>query len=155
MKDELARLPWCWSGAGVRRRGLRDAALAQPPNKVAARGLTAGDVVNAVRAQNIEVAAGGVGQQPVAGAVAFELVINAQGQSCVTEEEFGSIIVKTGERGEVVKLRDVARVDFGSGEYALRSLINNKAAVGIPVFQLPGARMSSISPTVSAPAWWN
>lgn len=148
VKDELARLP----GVGqVMVFGGGDYAMRVwlDPDKVAARGLTAGDVVNAIREQNVQLAAGAVGQQPVAGPVAYELVINAQGR-LVTEEEFGDIIVKTGLHGETVKMRDIARIELGSGEYALRSLLNGKSAVGIPIFQLPGSNAIQLSNSVRA-----
>ena len=56
-----------------------------------------------------------------------------------TEEQFGDIVVKTGSRGEVTRLRDVARVELGASEYGLRSLLDNKQAVAIPIFQAPGS----------------
>ena len=146
VKDELARLP----GIGqVQLFGSGDYAMRVwlDPDKVAARGMTAGDVVRAIQEQNVQVAAGGLGQQPVAGKVDFELVINAKGR-LVNEEEFGNIIIKTGPNGETVKLNEVARLELGSGDYALRSQLNGKSAVGIPVFQLPGANAIDLSDAV-------
>lgn len=116
------------------------------PDKAAARGLTSGDVVNAIREQNIQVAAGTIGQQPVKGAP-FELTVNAKGR-LISEEEFEQIIVKTGPHGEKLRLRDVARAELGSGDYSLRSLLNNKKAVGMGVFQLPGANALAVSQAV-------
>ena len=146
VKDELARLP----GVGqVQIFGSGDYAMRIwiDPDKAAARGLTASDVVAAVREQNVQVAAGAIGQQPVAGPVPFELVINAQGR-LVSEDEFREIIVKTGEHGERTRLKDVARVELGSGEYALRSLLDGKPAVAVPVFQLPGSNAIELSDNV-------
>ena len=148
VKDELSRL----DGVGqVQVFGGGDYAMRVwlDPDKIAARGLTAGDVVNAIREQNIQVAAGGVGQQPQKGAVAFELVINAQGR-LVSEEQFAKIIIKTGAYGQTLTLGEVARIELGSGEYALRSLINNKSAVGMGVFQLPGSNALDLSTGVRA-----
>ena len=145
VKDELARL----AGVGqVQIFGGGEYAMRVwiDPDKAAARGLTAGDVVNAIREQNIQVAAGTIGQQPVKEA-AFELTVNAKGR-LITEEEFEDIIVKTGPHGETLRLRDVARAELGSGEYAMRSLINNKKAVGMGVFQLPGANALAVSEAV-------
>lgn len=147
VKDELARL----AGVGqVQVFGGGEYAMRVwiDPDKASARGLTAGDVVNAIREQNIQVAAGTIGQQPVKDA-AFELTVNAKGR-LITEEEFEGIIVKTGPRGETLRLRDVARAELGSGEYAMRSLINNKKAVGMGVFQLPGANALAVSEAVRA-----
>ena len=146
VKDVLARIP----GAGsVQLFGSGDYAMRVwlDPSKVAARGLTASDVVAAIREQNIQVAAGGVGQQPVSTAVAMELQINAKGR-LIEEEEFGNIIVKTGANGEKTLLKDVARVELGASWYALRSLLNNKTAVAIPIFQSPGANAIQLSKDV-------
>src|SRR5438445_869144 len=98
VKDVLARIP----GAGsVQLFGSGDYAMRVwlDPNKIAAKGLTASDVVAAIREQNVQVAAGGVGQQPVSQAVALELQVNAKGR-LIDEEEIKQIIVKTGENGE-------------------------------------------------------
>ena len=145
VKDVLSRL----SGVGqVNIFGGGDYAMRVwiDPDKAAARGLTASDIVNAIREQNIQVAAGTIGQQPVKDA-AFELTVNAKGR-LVTEEEFEQIIVKVGQHGEKLRLRDVARAEMGSGDYSLRSLINNKKAVGMGVFQLPGANALAVSEAV-------
>jgi hydrophobe/amphiphile efflux-1 (HAE1) family protein len=147
VKDELSRL----SGVGqVQIFGGGEYAMRIwiDPDKAAARGLTASDIVNAIREQNIQVAAGAIGQQPVKGAP-FELTVNAKGR-LITEEEFEQIIVKTGPHGEKLRLRDVARAEMGSGEYALRSLLNNKKAVGMGVFQLPGSNALAVSQAVRA-----
>ncbi len=73
--------------------------------------------------------------------------MNAQGR-LQTVEEFGNIIVKTGASGEITRLRDVARIELGAAEYALRSLLDNKPAVAIPVFQAPGSNAIEISDNV-------
>ncbi|MBL9183138.1 MAG: efflux RND transporter permease subunit [Verrucomicrobiaceae bacterium] len=147
VKDELSRL----TGVGqVQIFGGGEYAMRIwiDPDKAAARGLTASDIVNAIREQNIQVAAGTIGQQPTQD-VAFELTVNAKGR-LITEEEFEQIIVKTGPHGEKLRLRDVARAEMGSGEYALRSLLNNKKAVGMGVFQLPGSNALAVSQAVRA-----
>src|SRR5512135_474159 len=146
VKDVLARIP----GAGdVRVFGSGDYAMRiwLNPDKLAARNLTASDVVGAIREQNIQVAAGAIGQQPVSAPVEFELQINAKGR-LVTVEEFGQIIVKVGPHGEKTLLKDVARVELSADSYALRSLLNNKTAVALPVFQLPGANALELSANV-------
>lgn len=145
VKDELSRL----AGVGqVNIFGGGDYAMRIwiDPDKAAARGLTSSDIVNAIREQNIQVAAGTIGQQPVKDS-AFELTVNAKGR-LISEEEFENIIVKTGPHGETLRLRDVARAEMGSGDYSLRSLINNKRAVGMGVFQLPGANALAVSDAV-------
>ncbi len=148
VKDELARLP----GVGqVQLFGGGEYAMRVwiDPDKAAARGLTASDIVNAIREQNVQVAAGVIGQQPVKGDVPFELTVNAKGR-LISEQEFENIIVKVGSHGEKLRLKEVARIEMGSSEYALRSLLNNKRAVGIPIFQLPGSNALSLSQSVRA-----
>ena len=148
VKDELARLP----GVGqVQLFGGGEYAMRVwiDPDKAAARGLTSSDIVNAIREQNVQVAAGAIGQQPVKNNVAFELTVNAKGR-LLSEQEFENIIVKIGEHGEKLRLKDVARLEMGSSEYVLCSLLNNKRAVGVPVFQLPGANALELSKAVRA-----
>lgn len=148
VKDVLARIP----GAGdVEVFGSGDYAMRiwLNPDKIAARNMTASDVVNAIREQNIQVAAGGIGQQPASRAAEFELQINAKGR-LINAEEFEQIIVKTGEHGEKTLLKDVARVELGASGYSLRSLLNNKTAVALPIFQSPGANAIELSDNVRA-----
>ena len=146
VKDVLARIPGV---GGVEIFGSGDYAMRVwlDPGKVAARNLTAGDVVAAIREQNVQVAAGAIGQQPVSSPVDLELQINTKGR-LVTEEEFGQIIVKTGPNGEKVRLGDLARIELGAGGYSLRALLNNQSAVGIPIFQSPGANALQLSKDV-------
>jgi hydrophobe/amphiphile efflux-1 (HAE1) family protein len=143
VRNELARLP----GAGqVIVFGAGDYAMRVwlDPNKVASRGLSAGDVVQAIREQNLQVAAGVVGAPPMTSPTAYQLTVRARGR-LVDEAEFGNIIVKTGEGGEVTRLRDLARIELGAGDFALRALLNNKSAVAIVVFQAPGSNALALS----------
>src|SRR5712671_785334 len=146
VKDVLARIP----GAGdVEVFGSGDYAMRVwlNPDKIAARNLTASDAVAAVREQNVQVAAGAIGQQPVGQPVNFELQINAKGR-LISTEEFGQIIVKTGPNGEKTLLKDVARIELSADSYALRSLLDNKTAVALPIFQTPGANALQLSKDV-------
>ena len=148
VKDELARLP----GVGqIQIFGSGEYAMRiwLDPNKVAARGLTASDVVTAMQEQNVQVSAGQLGAEPLPKESDFLISINAQGR-LHTEEEFGNIVLKTTQDGTVVRLRDVARIEMGSGSYALRSQLNNKDAVGIGIFQSPGANAIDLSNAVRA-----
>ncbi|HEV8410011.1 MAG TPA: multidrug efflux RND transporter permease subunit [Gemmatimonadaceae bacterium] len=148
VRDVLARL----QGVGeVRVFGSGDYAMRVwlDPNKVAAKGLTASDVIAAIREQNVQVAAGAVGQQPTSSPVDTELLINTKGR-LTTEEEFGAIVVKNGAHGERVQLRDVARLELAASNYALRSLLNNKPAVALPIAQLPGSNAIATSDNVRA-----
>jgi multidrug efflux pump len=148
IKDELARL----GGVGdVQLFGMGDYSLRVwlDPNKTASRNLTATDVVNAIREQNRQVAAGQLGAPPSPNATSFQLSINTQGR-LVSEEEFENVVVRAGAGGEITRLKDVARVELGSNQYALRSLLNNKPAVAIPIFQRPGSNAIDISNDVRA-----
>jgi len=143
VKDRLARINGvgqvqAWGGGEYAMRVWLD------PQKVALRGLSANDVVNAIRGQNIQAAAGVVGASPGLPGVDLQMSINAQGR-LQSEDEFGDIIVKTGEDGAVTRLRDIGRIELGASEYALRSLLDNQQAVGIGVFQSPGSNSLQIS----------
>jgi multidrug efflux pump len=146
VKDELARL----DGVGdVQLFGMGNYSLRVwlDPNKVASRNLTATDVVNAIREQNRQVAAGALGAPPSDAGNSFQLSINTQGR-LVSEEEFENIIIRAGDDGEITRLKDIARIELGSSQYALRSLLNNQPAVAIPVFQRPGSNAIEISDSV-------
>ncbi|PMW62009.1 multidrug efflux RND transporter permease subunit [Pseudomonas sp. GW456-11-11-14-LB2] len=143
IKDELARL----GGVGdVQLFGMGDYSLRVwlDPNKTASRNLTATDVVTAIREQNRQVAAGALGAPPAPNATAFQLSVNTQGR-LVSEEELENIIIRSGDNGEITRLKDIARVELGSSQYALRSLLNNQPAVAIPIFQRPGSNAIEIS----------
>jgi multidrug efflux pump len=147
VKDQLARI----NGMGdVQLFGSGDYAMRVwlDPQKVAGRNLTATDVVNAIREQNVQVAAGVVGQGPSKGAE-FQLTVNTQGR-LASVEEFGDIVVKTNPDGATTLLKDVARLEMGSNSYALRSLLDNKSAVAIPLFQSPTANALQLSTDVRA-----
>ncbi|MDX1975244.1 MAG: efflux RND transporter permease subunit [Rickettsiales bacterium] len=119
------------------------------PDKIAARGMSASMVVAAIREQNVQVAAGVIGASPSAKDVELQLNVNAQGR-LQTEEEFGNIIIKTDKTGAVTRLRDVARIELGGSQYALRSLLDNKPAVALGIFQMPGSNSLEISDNVRA-----
>src|SRR5204862_4805437 len=92
-------------------------------------------------------AAGVVGASPGLQGIDLQLSINAQGR-LQTAEEFGDIIVKSGSGGQVTRLRDLGRLELGASEYALRSLLDNKSAVAVPIFQAPGSNALAISDNV-------
>ena len=148
VKDRLARI----DGVGqVQLFGAGDYSMRVwlDPRKVAERGLSAGDVVRAIREQNVQAAAGVVGASPGLPDIDVQLSINARGR-LENEEDFGDIIVKTDAGGAVTRLRDVARLELGASDYALRSLLNNKPAVAIPIFAAPGSNAIQISDSVRA-----
>jgi multidrug efflux pump len=119
------------------------------PQKVAERGLSAGDITNAVRSENVQAAAGSVGASPGLPSNVLQMSVNAEGR-LKTEDDFRNIIVKTGTDGSVTRLGDVARVEMGASDYSLRSLLDGKAAVGIPIFQTAGANSLQLSHDVRA-----
>ncbi|WP_019606061.1 efflux RND transporter permease subunit [Teredinibacter turnerae] len=146
VKDELAKL----TGVGmVRLFGSGDYAMRiwLNPDKIAEYNLTSTDVVNAIREQNVQVAAGIIGGAPVSSAIEVQMPINAKGR-LETPEEFGSIIIKAGQHGEITRLRDVARIELGASDFGLNALLDNKPAVAIPIFQAPGANAIQISDQV-------
>src|SRR5437016_10183313 len=148
VKDELARLP----GVGqIRMFGGGDYAMRVwlDPNRVASRGLTAGDVVRAMRDQNIQVSAGQLGAEPIKGGSDFLIAINAQGRLRSTEE-FGSVVLKTGANGEVVRLADVAHIELGASDYTLRGALDARYTTVIAVFQAPGANVLAVRDAVIA-----
>ncbi len=164
VKDDLARI----KGVGdVAFLGPRDYSMRiwLDPQKLASLNMTASDVIKAVREQNIQVAAGRLGQSPIpAGAnVPFELVIKTQGR-LTSEQQFENIIVKTGSKGEVVKLRDVVRkttrdehgriadpgTELGARNYDVNSYLDGDPSVTLAVFQLPGSNALQTAEEIKA-----
>jgi multidrug efflux pump len=137
LKDQIARLP----GVGdINIFGVRDYSMRLwlDPDKMAARSLTAGDVINAVQEQNVQVAAGVVGGPPLAKpAPAFQYTLNAEGR-LTDPSQFGDIIVKVGNDGRITRLKDVARIQLGAADYSTSVNYDGHATVGLAVFQLPG-----------------
>ncbi|MBP3985314.1 efflux RND transporter permease subunit [Pseudoxanthomonas helianthi] len=148
IKDELARIP----GVGdAQQFGGGDYAMRLwlDPDKVASRGMTASDVLRAVREQNVQVSAGQLGAEPMPNGSDFLLPINAKGRLESTEE-FGDIVLKSGGDGEIVRLRDVARIELAAGDYTLRARLDGKNASAIGIFQAPGANALEIRDAVVA-----
>src|SRR5262245_8971165 len=147
VKDQLAKI----SGIGsVQLFGGGDYAMRiwLNPLKVAERKMTASEVVDAVRRQNVQVAAGTIGGPPYDEAIELQLPVIAQGRLSEVEQ-FEDIIVKR-EGGVVTRLKDVARVEVDAATYGLRSLIDNKEAAAIGIFQAPGSNAIQISDAVRA-----
>jgi len=145
IKDEILRIP----GVGdLNFLGQRDYSMRAwlDPEKLAARELTTADIVRAVQNQNVQVAAGQIGQQPVPEGQPFQFTMSTLGR-LADEEQFGDIIVKTGQpvvegsstSTQVVRLRDVARIELGAQQYDQICRLDGKPSVGLAVFQLPGS----------------
>jgi multidrug efflux pump len=148
VKDELSRIP----GVGnvqIFGAGEYSMRVWLDPDKLAARELTATDVVRAIREQNVQVAAGTLGAPPSPTDTTFQLLINAQGR-LTTADEFADIVVRATPTGQITRVRDVGRVELGSNTYALRSLLDNKPAVTIGISQRPGSNAIQASSDVRA-----
>ncbi|TXI22888.1 MAG: efflux RND transporter permease subunit, partial [Roseateles sp.] len=147
VRDELLRIPGMGS---VLMFGGGDYAMRVwlDPQKLSARNMTASEVVAAIREQNAQVAAGVVGAPPAPTGTDFQLQINAQGR-LVSEEEFANVIIRTDTKtGALVRVKDIGRVEISAGSYSLRSLLNNKEAAAIAIFQAPGSNALAISDNV-------
>ena len=147
VRDVLARLPGM-GNAVIFGGGDYAMRIWLDPQKLAALNMTAGDVITAVRAQNIQVAAGQIGAPPAPGSD-FQLALNAMGR-LQTPDQFREIVLKTGANGQVVRLGDVARVQMGAQSYGIQSYLDNQDAVAIPVFQAPGSNALQLSDEVRA-----
>ena len=148
VKDQLARIP----GVGdVTVFGARDYSMRiwLDPEKLASRNMTASDVVRAIREQNLQVAAGTIGQPPVSSGQDFQLTISTQGR-LLDEQQFGDIIIKQGAQGQVTRIRDVARVELAARDYSVASQLSGKPAAALVIFQLPGSNAIDTSDAVRA-----
>lgn len=148
MRDRLLRI----DGIGdIRVFGASEYAMRiwLDPDRIASLNMTATDVLNALRAKNVQVASGTLGQQPVEKQNAFEINVQTQGR-LIKPEEFESIVVKTTQNGRVVRVRDIGRVELGSDVYGTRGYLGNKKAVALPVFQRPGSNAIVTADSIKA-----
>ncbi|TDR12581.1 efflux RND transporter permease subunit [Marinomonas communis] len=148
IKDALARLP----GVGDVQMfggGKYSMRLWLDPDALASRDLIPSDVVQAVREQNQQVAAGSLGAQPVANDSEFQILLNVKGR-LESIDEFENIIVQVNDNGAITRLKDVARIELGQDSYSLRALLNGQTAVAIPIFQRPGSNAIELSNQVRA-----
>lgn len=146
IKDELKRLPGVgdlqlFGGAKYSMRIWLD------PGAMAERNLTASDVVASLREQNQQVAAGSLGAQPTTGNNQFQILLNVKGR-LESIEEFENIVINVGSDGQITRLRDVARIELGQENYALRAMLDNRPALAMPVFQRPGSNAIELSDDV-------
>jgi hydrophobe/amphiphile efflux-1 (HAE1) family protein len=136
IKDTLSRLP----GVGdIVIFGARDYSMRLwlNPEKIAALNLTASDVINTVREQNVQVAAGVVGQQPAKENTDFQYTVTTMGR-LLDAEQFAEIVIKSGKDGQITRLKDVARIELGAKDYNSGLYLDGEPSVGLAVFQLPG-----------------
>jgi hydrophobe/amphiphile efflux-1 (HAE1) family protein len=152
VKDRLARI----DGVGdVQMFGARDYAMRVwiDPGRAAALGLTAGDIVTALRAQNVQVAAGTLGQPPYNqgpnGSGAFQLNVETQGR--LTEpQQFANVVIRSDADGRQVRVSDVARVELGAADYSTNTYLSNEPTVLLGVFQRPGSNALAASQAITA-----
>jgi multidrug efflux pump len=147
VRDELARIEGVGQALafGAGNYSMR---VWIDPDKVAARDLTAAEIVRAIQEQNLEVSAGTIGGPPHPDS-AIQFSINAQGRLS-SAEEFGDIVLKVGDAGQLTRLRDVARIELGANSYSLASQLNNADAAAIVIFEAPGANTIALSDAVRA-----
>lgn len=147
IKDQIARL----EGVGdVQLFGQRELAMRVwiDPGRATALGLTASDIVRALRAQNVQVAAGSLGQQPSPDS-AFQLNVETQGRF-TDPEQFGNVVIRTDDLGRQVRVNDVARIEIGAADYATSAYLNDMDSVILPVFQKPGSNALAAAEGVKA-----
>jgi multidrug efflux pump len=146
VKDALARL----QGVGdVSFLGARDYSMRiwLDPTALATRNMIAADVLKALREQNVQVAAGRIGQPPAPAGIDFQYTVNALGR-LLDPDQFANIVVKTGENGEIIRLADVGRVELGAKNYDVGSYLDGRESVTMAVFQLPGANALATAESV-------
>ncbi len=148
VKDVLTRV----DGVGnVTVFGARDFSMRVwlDPEKMASRSMTAGDVVAALRAANLQVAAGSVNQPPAQSDGAFQLQVTTLGR-LTDVSQFEDIVVRAEADGAVTRLRDVARVELGAQDYLVNAYLNNKFATGIGIYQRPGSNALTTADQIKA-----
>ncbi len=119
------------------------------PNKLKSLGMTTGEVLGAIQEQNVQVAAGQIGQPPAPLGQSFQLAVNVLGR--LTEvEQFEEIIIKTGESGSVTRLKDVARIELGGKTYDVTSRLSGDTSAAVAVYQLPGSNALDVANQVRA-----
>src|SRR6201991_759173 len=142
VKDLLARLP----GVGdVTFQGACEYAMRiwLDPDKVAAHNLSAGEVLAALRAQNVQVSAGILNQPPVASDQAYQLNVQTLGR-LATPEQFGAIVLKSDSQGRVTRIRDVGRVEVGAADYGSTAFLDRGAGLPLLIFAQPGANSLTV-----------
>ena len=148
LKDELARI----KGIGdIQIFGAAEYAMRiwLDPDKISNLDMTAGEVVAALRAQNVQIASGTLNTLPSGNQSAFEINIQTQGK-LVTPEQFENVIIKSNEGGRLVRLKDIGRVELGAQNYATTGYLGKDPAIAMPVFQQPGGNALETSAEIEA-----
>ena len=146
IKDELSRIDGVGSVNifGAEQYSMR---IWLDPGKLKSLSLTTQDVVDTIREQNVQVAAGRIGEPPAPEGTAYQLVVNTLGRLREVEQ-FEELIIKTGENGRVTRVSDVARVELGAKSYNRSSSFNGQACTTLSIYQLPGANALELAKAV-------
>jgi hydrophobe/amphiphile efflux-1 (HAE1) family protein len=148
VKDVLARL----DGVGdVQVFGARDYAMRiwLDPDRIAGRGMTPGEIVTALRSQNVQVASGVLNQPPVPVQGAFQLNVETQGR-LIDPRQFGNIVVRTDTDGRVTRVRDIGRVELAAQDYGTNGYLDDRPAVPLLIFQRPGSNALETAERIKA-----
>lgn len=148
VRDELARI----NGVGdVTMFGQQDYSMRMwlDPDKLASRSLTATDVVNALQEQNVQVAAGQIGQPPVPKGIDFQYTISTLGR-LTSPEQFSAIILKRGDNGNLTYLRDVAQIELGAKSQDQTCTLDGRSSAGLAIFQMPGSNALATADRIRA-----
>ena len=148
MRDILSRMPGV---SEVRMLGQRDISMRiwLDPDQLASRNMAVGDVVRAIRAQNVQVATGQIGQPPIPSGQPFQLTLNTLGR-LEEVEQFERMVVKVGNDGRLVRMKDIARVESAAKNSDITSEINGQPAVNMAIFQLPDANALDTADAIKA-----
>ncbi|WP_455234238.1 efflux RND transporter permease subunit [Thiogranum longum] len=148
IRDTLSRIPGV-GDVGIYPESDYSMRIWLDPEQLKSRNMTTAEVIAAIREQNVQVAAGQIGQPPAPAGQSFQYTVNVLGRLSDIEQ-FEDIIVKTGEGGRITRLRDVARIDLGAKVYDITSRLNGAASASIAVYQLPGSNALDVSTRVRA-----
>ena len=148
IRDTLSRIPGV-GDIGIYPESDYSMRIWLDPTKLKSRSLTTTEVVASIREQNVQVAAGQIGQPPVPDGQNFQYAVNVLGR-LTDVEQFEEIIIKTGEGGRITRLKDVARIDLGGKTYDITSRLNGSQSASIAVYQLPGSNALDVSSRVRA-----
>ncbi len=148
LKDELSRLPGV-GNVNVFGAGQYSMRIWLDPNRMQARSLTVQDVINALQQQSSEVTAGQIGMPPAPADQAFQYTLNVMGR-LDDAPQFANVIVKTGNAGEVTRVRDVGRVELGAQTYGQFFSLDGRPAAGMAIYQTPGANALNVADEVTA-----
>ncbi len=147
LRDSLLRVEGV-GGVQVFGGGLYSMRIWIDPAKAAARDLTAPEIIAALQSQNVQVAAGALGQAPFASKPAdFQLPVQVEGRLS-DPAQFGDVVIKTDAQGRITRVRDIARVELGAQDYSIRGYFDGKPGIGLAVIQAPGSNALATSERV-------